>query len=155
VPAEPGLAELLARIGDVDPDTARSLVTRDIRSVAGQRRGALDVLPSGKKPGDPATLLGDASLDVVFDALSELDYTYVIVDAPPLLGIADTQALARGCTSLVFVARLDRVSLENVADARDTLDRIDLPSVGMVVIGARSEASPYYLRGRVPALDDA
>jgi capsular exopolysaccharide synthesis family protein len=155
VPAEPGLAELLATLGQASRDEARTLVAGDIQHVAGQRRGVLDVLPSGKKPGDPAALMSDASLDVVFEALGELDYTYVIVDAPPLLGIADAQALARGCTSLLFVARLDRISLENVADARDTLDRLDLQPVGMVVIGARSEASPYYLRGRVPAFDDA
>ena len=85
----------------------------------------------------------------------ELDYAYVLIDAPPLLGIADTQALARRATSLLYVARLDRISLENVNDARDVLDRVDRPPLGIVVIGARTEASPYYLSGRVPALEDA
>ena len=121
----------------------------------GQRRGVLDVLPSGKKPHDPTELLADASLDIVFDAIADLDYTYILIDAPPLLGIADTQALSRRASSLLYVARLDRVTLENVVDARDVLDRIDIPAVGMVVIGARSEASPYYLSSRVPALEDA
>jgi Mrp family chromosome partitioning ATPase len=88
------------------------------------------------------------------DGIAELVYTYVLIDAPPLLGIADTQALARRATTMLYVARLDRVTLENVVDARDVLDRIDRPMVGMVVIGARSEASPYYLSSRVPALED-
>jgi capsular exopolysaccharide synthesis family protein len=155
VPGEPGLSELLANVGPESGDEAQTAVSRDLQHVAGQRDADLDVLPSGKKPSDPAGLLSGASLDAIFDALGELDYTYVIVDSPPLLGIADTQALARRCTSMIFVARLDRLSLEHVADARDTLDRLELQPVGMVVIGARGEASPYYLRGRVPAFDDA
>ena len=40
-------------------------------------------------------------------------------------------------------------------DARDTLDRIDLNPIGLVVIGARSEGSPYYVGLRAPALEDA
>ncbi len=154
VPIGPGLADLLKSLTTASEQDARVLVAEQIEHAPGQRRGALDVLPSGRKPDDPSELLADITLDVVFDALSELDYTYIIVDAPPLLGIADTQALARRATSILYVARLDRISLENVVDARDVLDRLDRPQVGMVVIGARSEASPYYLTTRVPALED-
>jgi capsular exopolysaccharide synthesis family protein len=151
----PGLSELLESLGGRSsvPD-ARAYVANRIQRVSGQRRGELDILPSGKKPDDPSELLSDVGLDVVMDCVGELDYTYVLIDAPPLLGIADTQALARRATTMLYVARLDRVTLENVVDARDVLDRIDRPMVGMVVIGARSEASPYYLSSRVPALED-
>ena len=38
---------------------------------------------------------------------------------------------------------------------RGHLDRVDRQPLGIVVIGARTEASPYYLSGRVPALEDA
>jgi capsular exopolysaccharide synthesis family protein len=154
VPIAPGLADLLESFsGSTAPD-ARAFVANQIKRVSGRRRGELDILPSGKKPDDPSELLSDVGLDVVMDAIADLDYTYVLVDAPPLLGIADTQALARRASTILYVARLDRVTLENVVDARDVLDRIDRPMVGMVVIGARSEASPYYLSGRVPALED-
>ena len=79
----------------------------------------------------------------------------MIVDAPPLLGIADTPALARCADSLLYIARLDRLTVDNVMDARDTLDRLDIDLVGLVVIGARSEASPYYVGLRAPVLEDA
>jgi capsular exopolysaccharide synthesis family protein len=150
----PGLADLLETLGSASPPGARTRVADHIVQATGQRRGQLDVLASGKKPSDPSDLLSDVSLDIVFDAIAELDYHYVLVDAPPLLGIADTQALARRASSLLYVVRLDRVTVENVIDARDVLDRLDVPAVGMVVIGARSEASPYYLSSRVPALED-
>ena len=84
-----------------------------------------------------------------------MDYRYVLVDAPPLLGIADTRALARCADSLLFVARLDRITLDTVIDARDVLDRLELPAIGCVPIGTRSEASPYYMGLRTPALEDA
>jgi len=155
VPIEPGLADLLQTVPDLPAEDVRDRVAEHIRPSPTQRRGALDTLPSGRKPADPTNLLADVGLDLVFDALVDLDYSYIIVDAPPLLGIADTRALARRATSVLYVARLDRITLENVVDAADVLDRMDRPRLGMVVIGVRSEASPYYLSGRVPALDDA
>src|SRR5262249_42195732 len=137
VPLGPGLADLLQTPPHGRED-ARSVVTKDIQHAPGRRRGVLDVLPSGRKPNDPTELPADVALDPASDALQDLDYTYTPVDAPPLLGIADTQALARRATSILYVARLDRITLENVVDAREILDRIDRPTVGMVVIGARS-----------------
>jgi capsular exopolysaccharide synthesis family protein len=154
VPIGPGLADLLQTLSTTPSQDARALVSSMIQRSPGQRRGVLDVLPSGRKPDDPTELLADVSLDIVFDAIADLDYTYVLIDAPPLLGIADTQALARRASGILYVARLDRITLENVVDARDILDRVERPLIGMVVIGARSEASPYYLSSRVPALED-
>ena len=152
---EPGLADLLQILTDSPDADAQELVAERIQTAGSQRRGQLDVLPSGHKPPDPTDLLADVGLERAFDAMVDLEYPYILVDAPPLLGIADTQALARRATSILYVARLDRISLENIADGRDVLDRVDLPALGIVVIGARTEASPYYLSGRVPALEDA
>jgi capsular exopolysaccharide synthesis family protein len=157
-PSEPGLAELLAELEESPsrtPDLGRLVSASIVAVESASRYGELDVLPSGHKPDDPARLLTGEGLGRLFDAIAELDYAYVIVDAPPLLGIADTQALARSADSLLYIARLDRITLDNVMDARDTLDRIDINAVGLVVIGARSDASPYYLGLKTPALEDA
>jgi capsular exopolysaccharide synthesis family protein len=156
VDEEPGLTELLLEAGE--RGTGRNfqkLVKAAIVPVEQGRRGDLDVLPSGTKPNDPARLLAGEGLDAVLENVKGLGYTYVLVDAPPLLGIADTRALARLCTSLLFVARLDRITLDTVIDARDVLDRLDIPTIGCVPIGTRSEASPYYMGLRTPALEDA
>jgi capsular exopolysaccharide synthesis family protein len=157
-PSEPGLSELL---GDLEAPgrqnrSLQRIVSAAIVSVgSAARQGELDLLPSGHKPDDPARLLTGDGLAALFEAISELDYTYVLIDAPPLLGIADTQALARCADSLLYIARLDRITLDNVMDARDTLDRIDINTVGTVAIGTKSEASPYYVGLRAPALEDA
>jgi Mrp family chromosome partitioning ATPase/capsular polysaccharide biosynthesis protein len=151
----PGLADLLSLLAENgSPHDVRSLLSERIIPAAGQRRGTLDVLPSGRKPDDPGDLLSTSALDAVFTAIAELDYPYVLIDAPPLLGISDTQALARQASALLYVARLERITLDNVVDAQEVLDRLGRPQVGMVVIGARTEVSPYYVSSRMPALED-
>jgi capsular exopolysaccharide synthesis family protein len=157
---EPGLSELLSQLDETTmgrpPRRLDREVSASIQQVrSGRRHGELDVLPSGRKPDDPARLLTSEMLEPIFAVIAELDYTYVLIDAPPLLGIADTQALARCADSVLYVARLDRITVDNVMDARDTLDRLDVNPVGAVVIGARSESSPYYVGLRTPVLEDA
>jgi Mrp family chromosome partitioning ATPase/capsular polysaccharide biosynthesis protein len=156
VEEEPGLTELLLEAGE--RGTGRNfqkLVKAAIVPVDQGRRGDLEVLPSGTKPNDAARLLAGDGLDAVLDTIKGMGFAYVLIDAPPLLGIADTRALARLCTSLLFVARLDRITLDTVIDARDVLDRLEIDTVGCVPVGTRSEASPYYMGLRTPALEDA
>jgi Mrp family chromosome partitioning ATPase len=158
--ADPGLSDLL---GELDVPTSRRpthelerKVRASIQQVrSGRRHGELDVLASGRKPDDPARLLTSEGLEPIFALIAGLGYTYVLIDAPPLLGIADTQALARYADGVLYIARLDRITVDNVMDARDTLDRLDINPIGAVVIGARSEASPYYVGLRTPVLEDA
>jgi len=157
VPAAPGLSELLAEYDEHGHtnELESMLRTSIVPLETGPRQGELDILPSGRKPSEPAQLLGGESLDVLFELIGRFDYAYIILDAPPVLGIADTQSLGRCADHLLYVARLDRITLDNLMDARDVLDRIEARPVGVAVIGARSEASPYYVGVRSPALEDA
>ena len=156
VDEEPGLTELLLEVGERGAQSNfAKLVKAAIVPVEQGRRGHLDVMPSGTKPNDPARLLGAEGLDAVVDTVKAMDYAYILIDAPPLLGIADTRSLARLSSALLFVARLDRITLDTVIDSRDVLDRLDVPIIGCVPIGTRSEASPYYMGLRTPALEDA
>jgi Mrp family chromosome partitioning ATPase len=153
---EPGLTELLLEAGEKGTGKGfQRMINAAIVPLDQGRRGDLDVLPSGEKPNDPARLLAGEGLEAVIGAVSSMDYRYIIIDAPPLLGIADTRSLARLSTGILFVARLDRITLDTVIDARDVLDRLDVPAIGCVPIGTRSEASPYYMGLRTPALEDA
>jgi capsular exopolysaccharide synthesis family protein len=156
VAEEPGLTELLEEASERPHGRAlQRMLNAAIIPLEHGRRGDLDVLPSGSKPTDPAQLLAGEGLDAVMNSVKAMDYRYVLIDAPPLLGIADTRALARDCTSLLFVARLDRITLDTVIDARDVLDRMEIDAVGCVPVGTRSEASPYYMGLRTPAFEDA
>jgi capsular exopolysaccharide synthesis family protein len=151
-----GLADILAAL-DWDADAPKEeLMQQAIRTVIPQldgsgRRGELQVIPSGAKAKDPGRLVASPAMKAFLEEVRQYDYDYVLVDAPPLLGIADSQALARYVDHILLVNRLDRLTLERVNELRDVLDRLATEPLGIVVIGGRGEISPYYLTTR-PAL---
>ena len=115
------------------------------------RHGSLHVITSGSNARDPGQLIAGPGLPVVIDAFHRLDYDYILLDAPPLLGLADAMVLSRQADQTMLVNRLDRLTVYRAADLRELLDTMDRPPLGTVVIGARSEVSPYYMSRR-PAL---
>lgn len=147
VPLEPGMTEALdlaTRAG-----VSAELIPATINEVrSGGIGGALHVLTSGAKPRDPATLLNSEIARDFFAAIRELDYDFVLIDAPPLLGIADCQGLAQVADVLILVSRLDRITVDNLADAMEFLDRQPIETLGHVVIGATIDTSPYFLGDR-------
>jgi len=153
----PGLSdalELAERSGVTD-----HLLPAVVKSVpiSGQDRGAsstLDVLTAGGQRDDPGRLLSSDSAVAFFDRLRRFDYRYVLLDAPPLLGIADAPAVARAADDALVVAKLDRVTVDNVTDMTETLGRLEVDLLGVVVIGARVEGSAYYISGRRSRVED-
>jgi polysaccharide biosynthesis transport protein len=148
-----GLADILTVLDLESGEFDDELLDRATHVVVTQgqgkgRRGQLDVITSGTKPKDPGRLVAGPAMKAFLDHVRGLDYDYVLVDAPPLLGIADSQALARYVDEIVMVNRIDRMTLEHVEQLREVLDRLDLRPLGIVVIGARGEISPYYTQRR-------
>jgi capsular exopolysaccharide synthesis family protein len=143
----PGLTELLAQIErstgkDGEPNLPEKL-SRALRTNADLK---LAVLPTGASTAEsPRALLG-AGLGTLLELVKDADYQYVLIDSPPLLGIADSQVLARHADAVVLVARPDRVTMDDVIDMRELLDRLGVDPVGLVVVGAKKEASYYYSR---------
>ena len=111
-----------------------------------RRQGCLHVIASGSELKDPGSLVSGPAMTIFLRQVQELDYDYILVDAPPLLGIADSQVMARQVDQIMLVSRLDRVTLDHLADLREVLEELDRPVLGVVVIGARGEGSPYHAR---------
>ena len=153
LPLGVGLADILAVL-DWDAQTFDDdLLTRATHEVIGPvegtpRRGELHVITSGTKAKDPGRLVAGPAMKTFLEHVRGIDYDYVLIDAPPLLGIADSQALARYVDDVLLVNRLDRLTLEHVDELRDVIDRLHLRPLGIVVIGARGEISPYYMQRR-------
>lgn len=148
LPAGPGLAECLlaAREGGVT-----NVLADTIREAPGDLN--LDVLPAGRTPSDPSSLMSGPELGAFFEAVRALDYGYVLIDSPPALGLSDTQFLARQADDVLLVARLDRVSPSQAEDVRELLRRLRITPIGMVAVGARVELSPYYTSERAMGTD--
>lgn len=160
VPLGLGLSDILAMIdweGDQpDPEILDRSIISVMSSAPGKRKqGRLDLITSGTKAKDPGRLVTAGAMSAFLSHVRTLDYDYVFVDAPPLLGIVDAQVLARYVDQMILVNRLDRLNLDNVADLRQLLDRMDVHPLGLVVIGAKAEISPYYTTRRAAGVEVA
>jgi polysaccharide biosynthesis transport protein len=111
----------------------RSLLTKPLPDLPN-----LLVLPSGALPHNPSELLGASRVREILTELAA-DDTMVIIDAPPLNPVADTQVLLDNpaIDGAVVVARLDRTTRDDVRHARSILDRHSTQPVGVVVTGVR------------------
>jgi capsular exopolysaccharide synthesis family protein len=147
VEGQPGVRELLALAPDSDsfsPEQVERLIQSTGSDKGHATRGELDILPAGRDGDDASELLHTSALQVLIETLRASDYAYILIDAPPVLGVADSQMLAQFCDEVLLVARLDRLKISDVIDLREMLDRMNTNPVGVVVIGTRPSGSPYY-----------
>jgi polysaccharide biosynthesis transport protein len=145
LPPSPGLADCLAEV-DSGAQTPHEAISAVIRTPP--RDPNLDLLPAGVVPRDPGALMSSSALPAIIEAVREMNYDYVLIDSPPALGLGDTQFLALQADELLLVARLDRITPDQAEDLGELLGRVKLPPLGLVVVGARAEISPYYLTER-------
>jgi Mrp family chromosome partitioning ATPase/capsular polysaccharide biosynthesis protein len=140
-----GIRELFA--GTSNDEVAGGDVERLIVSADGgddPTGGSLDILPAGRFDADASSLLRADTVESLITRLRDTSYSYVLVDSPPLLGIADAQLFARFCDELLVVGRLNQLTISKVVDLREAIFRIRVNPVGLVVIGTRPAESPYY-----------
>jgi polysaccharide biosynthesis transport protein len=67
----------------------------------------LSFLPSGPVPPSPTELLSSGRMEQVMTELAR-DYAVVVVDSPPILGLADSPVLSALVDGVVFVVESDR-----------------------------------------------
>ncbi len=152
VSTRPGLCQLLAGTTDASSSQGDHVPSGEVQRLIlpvdgenGERaRGSLDVLPAGSFDADASSLLRAGTVESIIATLREGSYAYILVDSPPILGIADTQLLARFCDEALVVGRLNQLTISKVIDLREALFRIRANPVGLVVIGTRPAESPYY-----------
>jgi len=96
-----GLSHLLS--GHIVPDVVKSLI-RD----TGEERLAL--LTAGPPPPDPGVLLNNGRLPIFVSQL-KADFDHVIIDAPPVLGLADAPLLATVADGVIYVIESNGVHM--------------------------------------------
>jgi Mrp family chromosome partitioning ATPase/capsular polysaccharide biosynthesis protein len=149
----PGLADILEGIGrnGAGPHERIASALKTLPRSYGRMAENLDILTSGTRPQDASALFFGDALDRFLEAVAELDYAYVIVDGPPLIGIADAHALAQRADGLLVVSRLDRSTLDDAIEVGDLIDRLDVRALGLVVVGVRRNVSYAYAGAPLPA----
>lgn len=116
----------------------------------------LSVLPAGALPPNPSELLSSGAIEEILSELSSGDAT-VVIDAPPLIAVADAQVLLNNPAvhAALLVARLGRITHDQVHRARAILDRHALQPIGLVVTGMRDAGAPgYESYDNAPTIDE-
>jgi polysaccharide biosynthesis transport protein len=115
-----GLANLLA--GD---DNILSFVQTS------QHRG-LSFIPAGPLPPSPAELLSSERLSFVIVKLLD-SFDHVIVDSPPVLGLADAPLICKAVEGSIFVAEPGRSPLRGIRAALNRLKFVGSHIFGVIV----------------------
>jgi capsular exopolysaccharide synthesis family protein len=92
----------------------------------------LSVLPAGTVPPNPAGLLNSTRFEEAMRSL-EASYHMVLVDAPPVLSVADAGVLAAKCGAVVFVVDAEATPDELVRQALARISRTGCTILGGVV----------------------
>jgi capsular exopolysaccharide synthesis family protein len=120
VDASPGLAEVLAGTAAV-PDALQDSLD-----------GRLTVLPSGEHPPDPGAILASPELGATIRTLTER-FDFVLVDAPPVQGVADAAVLSKVTDGALLVVRANRTRTADVERSMDLLERVGARLAGAVL----------------------
>src|SRR5713226_6154076 len=102
------------------------------------------ILPTGRVLDQPVELSKIRQLDSLISELRNR-YEYIILDAPPILPLADMNVLGGMADILALVIRAGSTPREAVQRSLNSLK--PKSQVGVVMTGVQSEGMPYYMRG--------
>jgi capsular exopolysaccharide synthesis family protein len=137
-PIEQGVGGLTNAV--IGGGSAREFIQYDVLGIPN-----LGVLPSGPLPPSSAEILRSASMGVVLRDLAETA-ELVIIDAPPLLPVADAQILLDRpeVDSCLIVARAYFTKRDQVRRTRAVLDQHRAAPLGLAVTGLRDTHTYEY-----------
>jgi capsular exopolysaccharide synthesis family protein len=127
ISASSGFAKALTSENGVSP----ALVAARMWSVEAN----LTVLPVGMPPENPAELLGSSNMTAFIKELRDLA-DFVLIDAAPVLGVADAATVAPACDAALIVADAQSAVRAHVIEAREQLQRLHTQMLGAVLVNA-------------------
>lgn len=113
----------------------------------------LFILPAGPPPGDPSELLSSVAMKDLISAVRN-QFDFVIVDAPPVLGVTDSLVLAGLVDAVLVVVKEMSTPKQALARTRELLLKAKAAEVGVVLNDVEHANlsgyynSPYYSRYR-------
>ncbi|MGB3478224.1 MAG: polysaccharide biosynthesis tyrosine autokinase [bacterium] len=105
----------------------------------------LHFITSGTIPSNPAELLGSPKMGDVVEKLKE-EFEFIIIDAPPALGVADARVLGRICDGIIVVVMARKTHRDAVLEVKEELKRSGGNIVGFVLNGV--DITRHYYRHR-------
>jgi len=103
----------------------------------------LQLLPCGYQPPNPAELLGSPMMKQIIEAL-RAHYEWVLIDAPPLLAMADAPVLCPLVDGVVMVIAAEAATKPAVMRAIDQVNSVGGKVAGLVLNKVNLERNSYY-----------
>ncbi|WP_233517599.1 CpsD/CapB family tyrosine-protein kinase [Geodermatophilus marinus] len=128
-----GLSNILADTADLD----------DVLQRYGT--GELSVIAAGPTPPNPGELLSSRHMFALLDKLRAAN-DFVLVDAPPLLPVADSTGLAVYMDGVLLSVRYGSTRKEQLQQAAATLERVGAKALGVIlnIVPPKAELASAY-----------
>jgi polysaccharide biosynthesis transport protein len=107
----------------------------------------LSVLPGGSEPANISKLLHSTYLDSLIET-ARSEYDFVLIDSPPMMGMADARLLSRNADGVILISRAGETSPEQLGEARERLADDGTPVIGTILNGCDLRIEdPSYVSG--------
>jgi capsular exopolysaccharide synthesis family protein len=127
----PGLSDLIV---------GKAAASQAIQST---KVNGLQLLPCGYQPPNPAELLGSPMMKQILEAI-RAHYDWVLIDAPPLLAMADAPVLCALVEGVVLVLAAEAATKPAVMRAIDQVRSVGGKITGVVLNRVNLERNSYY-----------
>jgi capsular exopolysaccharide synthesis family protein len=107
----------------------------------------LYVLPGGSEPANISKLLHSSHLDSLV-AAARSEYDFILIDSPPMMGMADARLLSRNVDGVILISRAGETSPEQLGEARERLADDGTAVIGTILNGCDLRIEdPAYVSG--------
>jgi polysaccharide biosynthesis transport protein len=129
-----GLSRYLA--GNIDFDSTDEKMIRPT-SLKG-----ISFISSGPTPPNPSELLYSARMKDLLDALQSM-YSFVIIDAPPVMGMPDSILLSSLVDGTVLVVKAGETQKNILSETKKVLNNVNAKLLGVVLNGVKKADMKY------------
>lgn len=137
VEREPGLSDLLSK-GNA---TSEGIELTDI--VHAKIQPNFDFIATGSIPPNPSELIMSSACSRFLDQIQQA-YDIVIIDTPPVLAVTDPSLIGRQIGACLLVLRHSVNSMQEVKQAQEELNRLNVPLKGYIYNFAEFESGSNY-----------
>lgn len=104
----------------------------------------LQVVTAGPIPPSPVDLLTGPKMGELMDELQAQGVEYLIIDGPPVLGLADAIVLGNQVPSMLYVAQASHTRKSHIRDAFRRLRMAGIVPRGVVLTKTTAQNTAYY-----------
>jgi polysaccharide biosynthesis transport protein len=124
------------------PSTGRRASTERESNGRAPLGGLLQVVTSGPRPPNPGEFVATRAVGNLLDELRKRA-DFVLVDAPPLIGLGDAMTISAKVDAILVVTRMNMLTSPQAAELRRLLGTSPARTLGFILTGADTDEHRY------------